>query len=102
MTDEARRAPAETKPMPRVAGRRPPPSAEPDEDTLSGLEGVPAVDTMVVPPDAGPRDRGTARTPGAGSRSEHFGVRAARLVVALAVVAGAPALLVLWLLGQSQ
>jgi PPM family protein phosphatase len=37
----------ETRPMPAVDESRP----EPDEDTLSGLERVPAVDTMVVAPE---------------------------------------------------
>jgi serine/threonine protein phosphatase PrpC len=39
----------ETRPMPAVDEAGP---AETDEDTLSGLERVPAVDTMVVPPEA--------------------------------------------------
>jgi PPM family protein phosphatase len=37
----------ETRPMPAVDEAE----AAPDEDTLSGIERVPAVDTMVVPPD---------------------------------------------------
>ena len=77
-----------------------PPSTEADEDTLSGLEGVPAVQTMVVTP-----GEARASTDGAEPEpeppKERFSVRAARLMVALAVVA-ALALLVYWLLGQSR
>ena len=81
----------------RDAGARPP-STEADEDTLSGLEGVPAVQTMVVAP-----GEARASTDGAEPEppKERFSVQAARLVVALAVVA-ALALLVYWLLGQSR
>jgi protein phosphatase len=108
IADERVEPPGETKPMPVVEE----PQAEADEDTLSGLEGVPAVDTMVVRPEEAQattgrdspsirRDSASAGTVPGGSRQEHFGVRAARLVVALAIVA-ALALLVYWLLGQSQ
>ena len=97
MTDKAPEPPAETKAMP-VVQAPPPPSAEADEDTLSGLERIPAVDTMVVPPEqsAAIVDKAEPEAP-----KERFSVRAARLVIALAVVA-ALALLVYWLLGQSR
>ena len=86
--------PADTTPMPAVDG----PSEEPDEDTLSGLEGVPAIDTMVVPPE---QARAIAAEMEPEPPKERFGKRAARLVIALAIVA-ALALLVYWLLGQSR
>jgi PPM family protein phosphatase len=97
MTDKKPEPPAETKAMPAVQAPAPP-ATEADEDTLSGLEGVPVVETMVVPP-----EQTRASTDGAEPEppKERFGVRAARLVVALAVVA-ALALLVYWLLGQSR
>ena len=96
MTDKAPEPPAETKAMP-VVQAPPPPGTEADEDTLSGLEGVPAVQTMVVPPETkAVADEAEPEPP-----EEHLSVRAARLVVALAVVA-ALALLVYWLLGQSR
>jgi PPM family protein phosphatase len=91
---DARVKPPETKPMPVIDDQ----PAQADEDTLSGLERVPAVDTMVVP--AQQVDAVAAQAEPE-PRKEHFGVRAARLVVALAIVA-ALALLVYWLLGQSQ
>lgn len=93
ITDKAPEPPAETKTMPAV--QAPPPTDEADEDTLSGLEGVPAVETMVVPPEQ-VRAMAEPEPP-----KERFTVRAARLIVALAVVA-ALALLVYWLLGQSR
>jgi len=97
MTDKAPEPPAETKAMP-VMQPPDPPSTEADEDTLSGLEGVPAVQTMVVAP-----GEAMASTDGAEPEQpkERFSVQAARLIVALAVVA-ALALLVYWLLGQSR
>jgi serine/threonine protein phosphatase PrpC len=102
ITDKAPEPPAETKAMPAV---QLPPTSEADEYTLSGLEGVPTVQTMVVPPEQaqaftgtdGPAPRVTTAEP----PKEHFSVRAARLTVALAVVATL-ALLVYWLLGQSR
>jgi len=103
IADERIEPPAETKPMPVIDDQ----PAQADEDTLSGLEGVPAVDTMVLRPPPEQAEAPTGRdSPSAGtvpdeSPQEHFGVRAARLVVALAIVA-ALALLVYWLLGQSQ
>jgi len=97
MTDKAPEPPAETKAMP-VVQAPPTPSAEADEDTLSGLERIPAVDTMVVPQEQAEAiaDKAEPEPP-----KERLSVRAARLVVALAVVA-ALALLVYWLLGQSR
>jgi serine/threonine protein phosphatase PrpC len=94
IADQRVEPPAETKPMPVIDDQ----PAQADEDTLSGLERVPAVDTMVVP--AQQVDAVAAQAEPE-PRKEHFGVRAARLVVALAIVA-ALALLVYWLLGQSQ
>jgi hypothetical protein len=75
---------------------------EVDEDTLSGLEATPAVDTMVVPPEEAQAYTATPQPePEPEAPKESLGVRTARLVVALAIVA-ALALLVYWLLGQSQ
>ena len=97
MTDKAPEPPAETKAMP-VMQEPEPPGTEADEDTLSGLEGVPVIDTMVVSP-----EEARAATDGAEPEppKERFSVQAARLIVALGVVA-ALALLVYWLLGQSR
>ena len=86
--------PADTTPMPAVSE----PAADPDEDTLSGLEGVPVIDTMVVPPE---QARAMAADMEQEPPKERFGKRAARLVIALAIVA-ALGLLVYWLLGQSR
>ena len=100
MSDKPPEVPAETKTMPAV--QAPPPAAEADEDTLSGLEGVPTVQTMVVPPEqARAMTDGSSAAPVPEAPKERFSVRAARLVIALAVVA-ALALLVYWLLGQSR
>jgi serine/threonine protein phosphatase PrpC len=102
ITDQAPEPPAETKTMPALEAPEP---ADADEDTLSGLEGVPVVDTMIVPLDqAKPAaDGDSTSTPTVADEppKERFSVRAARLVVALAVVA-ALAFLVYWLLGQSR
>lgn len=102
ITDKAPEPPAETKTMPAVQA---PSTAEADEDTLSGLEGVPTVQTMVVTPEEARaltgRDSPPTGTVPDEPPKERFSVRAARLVVALAVVA-ALALLVYWLLGQSR
>jgi serine/threonine protein phosphatase PrpC len=87
--------PAETKAMP-VVQAPPAPGSEADEDTLSGLERIPAVETMVVPPQTNPIAARAEPEPS----KERVSVQAARLVVALAVVA-ALALLVYWLFGQS-
>ena len=102
MTDKPPEPPAETKAMP-VVQAPPPPAAEPDEDTLSGLEGVPTVQAAVVPPE---QAQSQAAADGTAPEQheqpkERFGMRAARLVIALAVVA-ALALLVYWLFGQSR
>ena len=101
ITDKAPEVPAETKTMPAIQ----PPSPGDDEDTLSGLEGVPTVQTMVVPPG---QIEGLTASDGSGAGTvpgeppkERLSVRAARLIVALAVVA-ALAFLVYWLLGQSR
>jgi protein phosphatase len=86
--------PADTTPMPAVEQ----PAEDGDEDTLSGLEGVPAIDTMVVPPE---QAHAMAADKEPEAPKEHLSKRAARLVIALAIVA-ALALLVYWLLGQSR
>ena len=99
-------APGETKPMPAL-DVVPPPQA--DEDTLTELDRVPAIDTMVVPPEeARAMAAGTSAdgTPGLFAEEEreakpHLGVQAARVIIALAVIAGL-LLLVFWLFGQSQ
>jgi serine/threonine protein phosphatase PrpC len=88
---------ADTKTMPAVDEEPPAPAAD-DEDTLSGLEGVPAIDTMVVSPE---QAKAIAADVEPEPPKERFGKRAARLVIALAIVA-ALALLVYWLLGQSR
>jgi protein phosphatase len=104
LVEEGAQPPADTRPMPAIDGG---PSLAPDEDTLSGLEGVPVVDTMVVPPEqaeavaARPEAKPQPEPPEPPEPQEHFGVMAARLIVSLAVVA-ALGLLVYWLLGQSQ
>ncbi len=104
ITDKAPEPIAETKTMPAV---QPPPTPDADEDTLSGLEGVPTVQTMVVPPEQVPElaKRDSPPTESVPEEpeppKERFSVQAARLVVALAVVA-AMGLLVYWLLGQSR
>ncbi|HMJ00581.1 MAG TPA: Stp1/IreP family PP2C-type Ser/Thr phosphatase [Gaiellaceae bacterium] len=102
MTDTPPEPPAETKAMPVVQAPAPP-AAEPDEDTLSGLEGVPTVQTTVISP-----EQAQAQATADGTEpeqheqpKERFGMRAARLVIALAVVA-ALGLLVYWLFGQSR
>ena len=89
---------ADTKTMPAVDEQPPAPAAD-DEDTLSGLDGVPAIDTMVVPPEQAQALAAVTAEPE--PSKERFGKRAARLVIALAIVA-ALALLVYWLLGQSR
>jgi protein phosphatase len=96
VVDEAAQKPSETKPLPALDDE--PPTQEADEDTLTAVDRVPAVDTMVVPPE---RARELAAQVEPQEPKEHLGVQAARVVVSLAVVAGL-ALLVYWLLGQSQ
>ena len=92
--------------MPALDAVPPPPA---DEDTLTELDRVPAIDTMVVPPDeARAMAAGTTAdgTPGLFAEEEHdakphIGAQAARVIIALAVIAGL-LLLVFWLFGQSQ
>ena len=99
VVEDGAQAPSETKPMPALDGE-PRPAAEADEDTLTEADGVPAVDTMVVSPEQA-RAMGMPQTPQATGPKPHAGVQAARMVIAVAVVAGL-LLLVIWLLGQSQ
>jgi protein phosphatase len=89
-------APSETKPMPALDDE--PPKQEADEDTLTEADRVPAIETMVVPPE---QARELAAEVEPAEPKERLSVQAARVVVSLAVVAGL-ALLVYWLLGQSQ
>jgi PPM family protein phosphatase len=95
IVEQAAQTPSDTKPMPALGEE---PAEKSDEDTLTEADGVPALGTMVVPP-------GQARELPAETESEEpkerLSVQAARVVVGLAVVAGL-ALLVYWLLGQSQ
>jgi protein phosphatase len=104
VVEDGAAAPAETKPMPAL-GVVPPPQA--DEDTLTELDRVPAINTMVVPPDQA-REMATRSdgAPGLFADEEreakpHLGAQAARVIIALAVIAGL-LLLVIWLFGQSQ
>jgi hypothetical protein len=83
----------------------PPPQA--DEDTLTELDRVPAIDTMIVPPEEA-RAMATRADGAPGLFDEeareakpHLGVQAARVIIALGVIAGL-LLLVIWLFGQSQ
>ena len=85
--------------MPALDGE-PEAAPEADEDTLTEADHVPAVDTMVVPPEEA-RAMVAARQPEPPEPKPHLGVQAGRMVIALAVVA-ALLLLVIWLLGQSQ
>ena len=99
-------APSETKPMPALDPAPPP---QIDEDTLTELDRVPAIDTMVVSPGdssaLGPAMRsGGDAAPVAEEEREpkpHIGVQAARMIIAIAVIIGL-LLLVYWLFGQSQ
>src|SRR5262245_53504114 len=102
-------APAETKPMPALPDPDEPP-AQLDEDTLTELDRVPAIETMVVSAAEARAIAEQSGEPAAAPAAEeepepeprpHFGVQAARMVIALAVVAGL-LLLVYWLFGQSQ
>jgi PPM family protein phosphatase len=95
VVEEGAQAPSETKPMPALAEE---PAEKADEDTLTEADSVPAVDTMVVPPEQA-RELQAETEPEV--PKERLSVQAARVVVGLAVVAGL-ALLVYWLLGQSQ
>jgi PPM family protein phosphatase len=96
VVEEAAQKPSETKPMPTLDDE--PVTRAADEDTLTEADRVPAVDTMVVPPE---RAREIAAEVEPEEPKERLSVLAARAVVSLAVVAGL-ALLVYWLLGQSQ
>jgi serine/threonine protein phosphatase PrpC len=98
VVEDGAQAPSETKPMPAV-DREPVAEAEPDEDTLTEADRVPAVDTMIVSPEEARAMH--ARTAPPPEPKPHLGVQAARMVIALVVVAGL-LLLVIWLLGQSQ
>jgi protein phosphatase len=109
VVEDGTEAPSKTKPMPAL-DLAPPPQL--DEDTLTELDRVPAIDTMVVPPEearamaAGMQRTDGVTRPGAVDEEErepkpHIGVQAARMIIALAVVAGL-LLLVYWLFGQSQ
>ena len=97
VVEEGAQTPSETKPMPAL-GEEPEPAEKSDEDTLTEADKVPAVDTMVVPPEQA-REMVAEKAPE--EPKERLSVQAARVVVGLAVVAGL-ALLVYWLLGQSQ
>jgi protein phosphatase len=100
VVDEEAQKPGETKPMPAL-GEEPEPEApkqEPDEDTLTEVDRVPAIDTMVVPPE---QARELAAQAEPEEPKQRLSIQAARVIVSLAVVAGL-ALLVWWLLGQSQ
>ena len=99
VVDEAapsKEAPSETKPMPALDDETP--TKEADEDTLTEADRVPAVTTMVVPPEQA-REFAVEAEPE--EPKERLSVQAARVILSLAVVAGL-ALLVYWLLGQSQ
>ena len=95
VVEEGAEAPSETKPMPALGEE---PAEKADEDTLTEEDRVPAVDTMVVPPE---HDRRVAAEIEPQEPKQRLSVQAARVVVGIAVVAGL-ALLVYWLLGQSQ
>jgi protein phosphatase len=97
VVEQGAQAPSETKPMPAL-GEEPEPTEKSDEDTLTEADKVPAVDTMVVPPEEA-REMVPEAEPA--EPKERLSVQAARVIVGLAVVAGL-ALLVYWLLGQSQ
>ena len=97
VVEEGAQKPSDTTPMPAL-GEEPEPAEKSDEDTLTEADGVPAVDTMVVPPEQA-RELLAEKEPEV--PKERLSVQAARVVVGLAVVAGL-ALLVYWLLGQSQ
>jgi PPM family protein phosphatase len=99
VVEDGAQKPSETKPMPAL-GEEPAPAEKQDEDTLTEADRVPAVDTMVVPPEQA-REMPAETEPQEPEHKERLSVQAARVVVGLAVVAGL-ALLVYWLLGQSQ
>jgi len=98
VVDEAAQKLSDTKPMPALGEEPEPPEQEPDEDTLTEADRVPTIPTMVVPPG---QARETAAEAEPEQPKERLSVQAARVILSLAVVAGL-ALLVWWLLGQSQ
>ena len=98
VVDEEAQKPSETKPMPALGDEPEPPKQELDEDTLTEVDRVPAIDTMVVPPGQASEMAAQAEPE---EPKQRLSVQAARVVVSLAVVVGL-ALLVWWLLGQSQ
>ena len=98
VVDEEAQKPSETKPMPALGEEPEPPKQELDEDTLTEVDRVPAIDTMVVPPGQASEMAAEAEPE---EPKQRLSVQAARVVVSLAVVVGL-ALLVWWLLGQSQ
>ena len=101
VVDEEAQKPGETKPMAALGEEEPEPSKqEVDEDTLTEVDRVPAIDTMVVPPEQA-REMAARAEPEPEEPKERLTVQAARVILSLAVVA-ALALLVYWLLGQSQ
>jgi serine/threonine protein phosphatase PrpC len=100
VVDEAAQKPSETKPMPALGEEPEPAPKEADEDTLTEADRVPAIQTMVVPP-AQAQEMAAKIEPEPEEPKQRLSVQAARIVVSLAVVAGL-ALLVWWLLGQSQ
>ncbi|HKB21016.1 MAG TPA: Stp1/IreP family PP2C-type Ser/Thr phosphatase [Gaiellaceae bacterium] len=101
-------APSKTEPMPALDLAAPP---KLDEDTLTEVDRVPVIDTMVVPPEearsmAASMPADGVSQPEAVAEEEpepqpNFGAQAARMIIALAVVA-ALLVLVYWLYGQSQ
>ena len=100
VVDEHAQKPSETKPMPALGDEPEPEPQEPDEDTLTEVDRVPAIQTMVVPPEQA-REMTAQAEPEPEEPKERLSVQAARVILSLAVVAGL-ALLVYWLLGQSQ
>jgi hypothetical protein len=100
VVDEAAQKLSDTRPMPALGVDSEPPKQDVDEDTLTEIDRVPAVDTMVVPPEQAREV--TARAEAEPEEpKEPLYLQAIRVVASLAVVA-ALALLVYWLLGQSQ
>jgi serine/threonine protein phosphatase PrpC len=100
VVDEKAETPSDTKPMPAVPDEAQP-QAGGDEDTLTEADRVPAIDTMVVPPEQAKAIAAEIEPEEEPEPKERLTVLAARLIVSLAVV-GALGLLVYWLLGQSQ
>jgi PPM family protein phosphatase len=100
VVEEGAQRPSDTTPMPAL-GEEAAPAEQADEDTLTEADGVPAVDTMVVPPEQAREALARTEPQQPEEPKERLSVQAARVVVALALVAGL-ALLVWWLLGQSQ